>query len=183
MLHVFQSAKYQTLQAQMWQPLKMGIPVPLSQGGSSLPPAFQRCHCSSWEGTTWASFKLSQVTISRVLSKTCFGKQGCYIGGVSLWCAPWCLCHVLYLHLLDCSVVLCCLSSLPGRYLPCLFSSYVSQLLHLLIRKNCVQKVIMHSLLLLMLKLWVWLFFFVSFWKIHHSSVFALYFMSLCHLF
>lgn len=27
------------------------------------------------------------------------------------------------------------------------------------------------------------IFFFVSFWKIHHSSVFALYFMSLRHLF
>lgn len=44
-----------------------------------------------------------------------------------------------------------------------------------------VQRVIMHSLLLLALKLRVWLY--VSFWKISHLPVFALYFMSLWHLF
>lgn len=44
-----------------------------------------------------------------------------------------------------------------------------------------VHRVIMHSLLLLTLKLRVWLS--VSFWKITHLPVFALYFMSLCHLF
>lgn len=44
-----------------------------------------------------------------------------------------------------------------------------------------VQRVIMHSLLLLMLKLRVWLS--VSFWKISHLPVFAFYLMSFCHLF
>lgn len=69
---VFQSAEHQTLQVQP-NMTATWIPTPLSQGGSSLPSAFQRCRCSFWGGTTWAIFKLSQVTISRAPSKTCLG--------------------------------------------------------------------------------------------------------------